>query len=603
MNLWSIFPRDIKLQILDLVAQDHYKLEPSKRVDDRTAGYATVCKEWQEFFEKKNFELIDISRGSRLLKFKDIVQGPRRRYVKHIWLRIVLPLSGCRNWSGEPGWPNVDNWSRDRIYIYHPMVHMLFKELSTWNRATDLNVEGDLTLEFSIYSSRDSERLAKHKDFGHDPYRPPGRDDKPFITWPLSGYEPGQTCASTRDSDNFWKDGVRWDTRAYDPQTRAMACRRAETLISELLDKPKAYSLESLRSLAYEYSVACGDSDSWFPKSDILPTVDVVTRFLVRRQYYRSLTQDELKVIFASLVGLKRVDYEFWRKPGHEDQMEEMGRIFISGRHSLSDTPLQPEEYCKLVLSEYLKDSPFTSALPRRTESLSLFEEFSEEFAILTGYPYDRRMDLMLGLALAVRSLDLKHCAISGWIDATHFFTPFWPSPSEFPWARDYLEKLVVRDRLSYKAVQSWIWDKLETLALTSQFLHSAIEERELNKLLEATALAARHMPKLQVLEIWNHKVDEASIFRYKKRADRVGIVSWQSTYEFSMSEETKKAWSELVDHVPDLHTVHVTPSETLGGSFSLSAVLSCLELRDRIVHPVSAHQIRVEHETMTWSS
>lgn len=49
-----------------------------------TAAYASVCSEWQEFFEAKHFQKLTVT-VPRLADFDRIVVGERRQLVRHIW--------------------------------------------------------------------------------------------------------------------------------------------------------------------------------------------------------------------------------------------------------------------------------------------------------------------------------------------------------------------------------------------------------------------------------------------------------------------------------------------------------------------------------------
>lgn len=49
-----------------------------------TWPYAPVCQEWQEFFEKKHFARIVLSRA-RVVQLDSYVTKPRRALVDHIW--------------------------------------------------------------------------------------------------------------------------------------------------------------------------------------------------------------------------------------------------------------------------------------------------------------------------------------------------------------------------------------------------------------------------------------------------------------------------------------------------------------------------------------
>lgn len=49
----------------------------------QTAAYASVCSLWQQFFEPKHFERIEVT-IARIADFGRIVVGDRRHLVRHI---------------------------------------------------------------------------------------------------------------------------------------------------------------------------------------------------------------------------------------------------------------------------------------------------------------------------------------------------------------------------------------------------------------------------------------------------------------------------------------------------------------------------------------
>ena len=88
---WSTLPVEIRLTILDLVAEDYYfNSEPYAR-----AGYASVCQEWQPVFEQRNFRrlTLDQERISGLERF--MYTEHRRDYLKHLFLRVQLDEYDC----------------------------------------------------------------------------------------------------------------------------------------------------------------------------------------------------------------------------------------------------------------------------------------------------------------------------------------------------------------------------------------------------------------------------------------------------------------------------------------------------------------------------
>jgi len=76
--------------IYGLIEENHdAKTEPLAR-----AGYASVCREWQFFFEPHNFQRLVIDQD-RLRNLDKFTKGSRRAFVKHVWLLIRLDEYDC----------------------------------------------------------------------------------------------------------------------------------------------------------------------------------------------------------------------------------------------------------------------------------------------------------------------------------------------------------------------------------------------------------------------------------------------------------------------------------------------------------------------------
>ncbi|KXH30543.1 hypothetical protein CNYM01_02954 [Colletotrichum nymphaeae SA-01] len=80
--------QELHLQISEHVANAHSsRSSPSRGM----AGYASVFKDWQVFFESLTFKNF-VLRLQDLIAFRARTQSPRRRgYVRHIWLRLEEP--------------------------------------------------------------------------------------------------------------------------------------------------------------------------------------------------------------------------------------------------------------------------------------------------------------------------------------------------------------------------------------------------------------------------------------------------------------------------------------------------------------------------------
>ncbi|PNP55233.1 hypothetical protein THARTR1_04375 [Trichoderma harzianum] len=86
MSRWSRLPEEMRLQVLETLAQD-----PRHNVVDGTYGltnYALVCRAWQSIFEKANFRRLVLSQTD--LDALDKIPKRCRPYVGHICLRIEI---------------------------------------------------------------------------------------------------------------------------------------------------------------------------------------------------------------------------------------------------------------------------------------------------------------------------------------------------------------------------------------------------------------------------------------------------------------------------------------------------------------------------------
>lgn len=228
-----------------------------------SAGYATVCREWQEIFEEKTFKQIQLSQR-RLLGFSEIIRGRRRKLINHIWLRVEYPCydcSRCRTCeSKEEEYENSQ--------ILGQTIQNLFVILSRWTKPHDLNSKG-LTLELCQFSPSDSKHVFKDHNFQHDPY-----SEHPARFRILADPEDMGPIFQF-DMRHGWWGGVRSPS------------------VWDVLDGP----------------IRVSSAPAW-SKQFNLPKVDVVTGLLIRQQYYRDFTPDTLSAIFKSLVALEHVMYE-----------------------------------------------------------------------------------------------------------------------------------------------------------------------------------------------------------------------------------------------------------------------------------------------------
>ncbi|CRK38565.1 hypothetical protein BN1723_015354 [Verticillium longisporum] len=135
-----------------------------------------------------------------------------------------------------------------------------------------------------------------------------------------------------------------------------------------------------------------------------LPRVKVVTRLVVRRHLRRRLSYWSLKPVLESLCGLRHMVYEPWR--GWENSCVSRADM----EHSLL----------------------FQQGLPATVKTLTVFEDFNEEFAVILarniGVAWHscvaryRIADPGLGAIFASQSRKLECLSVSFLVDAKDFF-------------------------------------------------------------------------------------------------------------------------------------------------------------------------------------
>lgn len=124
---------------------------------------------------------------------------------------------------------------------------------------------------------------------------------------------------------------------------------------------------------------------------------------------------------------------------------------------------------------------------------------------------------------------------------------------------------------------------------------------------LVGAAEAAGQMPRLEVMEIWNGRPEVAALFRYEaapcpsisasaegggEDGDELppAVLTWKATWDLRLSEDAIEAW-RAVAGAPGVEVVcEVLDPE--GGIGSHGDAVRVLELRGRVMRPVSAEQV-----------
>jgi hypothetical protein len=244
-------------------------------------------------------------------------------------------------------------------------------------------------------------------------------------------------------------------------------------------------------------------------------------------------------------------------------------------------------------------------SLPTTLDRLSVFEDWNallewragdSLMAEYWGNPI-QYMGLKLAKAFAQRSCSLQHLSISYMIDAEIFFRACQPD---------------------------WVWERLESLALTYPFLskhfdddrvagnvdappwHFHVPTRRL-RLLQRAAHAALRMPRLSLMTIWTGKRGFASAFIYERSEYNLPSITWRGSWDLQLAEKPAlvRAWRKVAaEHcVSPLHVY--TEVFDKSDIASHTDAISLLRLPCEVTDSSSLEQIRREASLMpsNWAS
>lgn len=218
---------------------------------DKIAPYATVSKEWQSVIEKKNFGHLKLHPSS--LDSLERLAEQQQGLFKHIWLNIELKRYTCRSCRRIEALTSI--YANNKIMA--EAIMGLYFTLANWKQ----NGRG-LTLELNAYSQSDSEHWFQGCYFGA-----PGE-----VLGPECPPQRGLLATAVQyPNHGFWHGPPTDDAlrRPFEPTT-----------------------------LKFQ---------------EELPSVQAVTKFLLRRQCRRQLDPSTLSYLWAKLPQLGEVIYEPWQ--------------------------------------------------------------------------------------------------------------------------------------------------------------------------------------------------------------------------------------------------------------------------------------------------
>ncbi|KAG8168306.1 hypothetical protein KVR01_003995 [Diaporthe batatas] len=262
-----------------------------------------------------------------------------------------------------------------------------------------------------------------------------------------------------------------------------------------------------------------------------MPTVPAVTGVLLRQQTRRQWHPRTLQRILECFPNLQDFVYEPWKRIGPERQKT------------------ANEEYASL----------FESLALTKLRKLVIFEA--------SNWYYKRLIRESLSMTLAANSHGLREISASFLIEAASYF--------------------------SYSTTGRE-WYHLQSLTLTSDLLSPREHPRQIDQLLTNAAKAARNMPALRTMELWNGRPGLAALFRYQRI---YAAVIWRGTWNFTLRPAVVQAWKDIAIKQGARGLVVHTERLDCGPDIkSHGDAIHKLRLSKPVVRPISLHQIRTEH-------
>ncbi|KAK2031286.1 hypothetical protein LX32DRAFT_585117 [Colletotrichum zoysiae] len=298
-----------------------------------------------------------------------------------------------------------------------------------------------------------------------------------------------------------------------------------------------------------------------------LPEVSVISSCQILRRNHRNFSSRALLTIFSSLPRLREVRFEPWHQVDMEAQLE------VDSDHARS-LPFWPSHIKRISIFEHF--DAFADGGEGEWEDADSGDENEMEANTDPAAPgpaaaeaedvgdVPRTSCPSLGHNLGHLSLQAEEMAVSNVSDASDFF-----------------EGLISRNR------SPPVWKHLRRLALTSNMMIDGVDAELINNVLRTVANAAKHMPVLQILEIYKTDQFGGAVFRYSVDSDST-TASWEGTWDFRVEKDVKAAWAE-VSKRNTAHELNFLPEIHLGDYCGPYAFFDeHLKTKDLVLHPSS---------------
>ncbi|EJP70131.1 uncharacterized protein BBA_01000 [Beauveria bassiana ARSEF 2860] len=276
-----------------------------------------------------------------------------------------------------------------------------------------------------------------------------------------------------------------------------------------------------------------------------LRNAPAVTTIMIRQQNRRRWNPEILQQLILNCPRLEEFYYEPWREWNNAVQ----------------------EDSTDAAQNVLFRSLP--SLLPS-LRKLVVFENFSEIYALTRFCDLDRSVHPQRRDPLAKASLSLEEFSASFLRDARYFFA---------------------------NLDESWSWPHLTRFAMTSKWLDEEEDPKQIEELLISAATAAKRMPSLRVMEIWNGGVYNAMVFRYELSPDyRSVTVLCRGTWLLQISPDVQHMWNTVARQqrwMPEVtFRQEVIDPDTIT---SHAHAISRLKLDNQVMRPISLQQVHVE--------
>lgn len=539
-------PPEIRDMILKLLVLPARRLKWGNQL--LHSAYATVCKQWQLFFERINFKHIHLLTRYDVFCFGDKVHGRRRWYVEWIWLDVQLPRYDCSRCKTRESDEEIRRHNR----MFTNMFWDLTDILAYWERTEPfINKMKGLTLELSAHSVDD--QCHYYKELG-------ARMDD--TAWGGVGGWYG-LLRKSRDNAHMWREQPASAPRVPFPND--------ETNL-RVFGPPKGLKFDLLAPAVRKME-------------EKLPRAKIVKGLVIRRQFYRGFSVSHtLLPIMRVFTRIESFVFEPWRSLETE-------HIQPHGQPILAQA-IREADY-DILFNDLIK---YAGNLKR----LTIFENHDSRLHRTTHKLLEHPPSPPggHGFLLACSSLYLEELYASLNVDACQFFSPFWPG--------------AVLKNAAILAADLCKWHSLKRLSLSSQSaITTPGDGLPYDDLIRAAGAAAIKMPLLEIMELWGCDDHTAGVFQYRRSVRRAAAttatpldsgprteqarIRLLTTWGAWFSDDAIAAWKKAANsHGKELEAVE---ARTLKPKFfrEPSDILGLLDLGDCLMTRTSAQQIMCE--------